>query len=331
MSVYVVKRPAAKGSRWHVRYRAGRYGSTVHLGSFALEREALAVKERARSLELAGITPSRTSLQGIAGDGQLLADACERWLKTRVDVAERTLINHRQAVAMIKDRWPRTVADSLRKADVQDWVAQMTTMYAPGTVKLRLGTLQQILDWLDIDPNPARRVRRPRLGERRKEIPTEAALGRVREALPARYHALWDVLLYGGLRISEALELEWDDVDEARGQLTANGRKTGNGGERPRSVAVLEGQPDWLPTRPEGARGTDRVFAFGDHGPHTVWLAVSQTAERLGVKCSPHTLRHAHASILLRDGLLDPARAAERLGQSVATYLSTYTHVIYRD
>ena len=139
-------------------------------------------------------------------------------------------------------------------------------------------------------------------------------------------------LLYGsGLRISELVELDVDDVDLQERSVRAFGK-----GSRERIVPlgrpaatavatwVRDGRPQLRPSVAAvcvNARG-GRLSRQG------AWKVVKRLASRagLGEAVSPHTLRHTFATHLL-DGGADVRVVQELLGHASVATTQIYTHV----
>ncbi len=180
---------------------------------------------------------------------------------------------------------------------------------------------------------------------------------RVRELLQAAketpYYACIFTAVYTGMRRSELLGLRWCDVDLELATLsivqtlhqTQNGKyvigkpKT-KGSSRmiamsPSLAILLREQKQnreldrmllGKPILPE-----DLVFSNPDGSPlrpNTVSRAFEKIARSLGLKMRFHDLRHAHATLMLRQGV-HPKIVSERLGHSsVAITLDIYSHVL---
>lgn len=84
-----------------------------------------------------------------------------------------------------------------------------------------LGTLRQVLDFADLDPNPARdrRVKLPRPEENVPNPPTAAEVATIVENAPRRWRLAIRVLEQTGMRVGELVGLEWGDVDRAELRL----------------------------------------------------------------------------------------------------------------
>lgn len=149
-----------------------------------------------------------------------------------------------------------------------------------------------------------------RLAER---IASESAIQRML-ALESnqRNHALLRLMYATGLRVSEACNLCWRDLQEPgdTGQVTVFGK----GGK---TRAVLLSAETWqeLTTLREEARPDDPVFRSRKGGAldtAQAWRIVKAAVERAGLPegFSPHWLRHAHAIHALDRGSLRAIRAS---------------------
>lgn len=119
---------------------------------------------------------------------------------------------------------------------------------------------------------------------------------------------LWALLVFmsnTGTRVSEALRLEWDDVDLEAG--TALLGRTKNGKARQVNlnalvVVALAGKRAWEQTGVGARFATDHVFSFS--GKRNVYRSLRATCERAGVPYhSTHPAgRHTFAKRILRAG-----------------------------
>ena len=142
-------------------------------------------------------------------------------------------------------------------------------------------------------------------------------------------------LLYGcGARISEAVGLDVDDVDESSGAVLLHGKGSKDRLVPVGSYAVQAVTAYLVRGRPELAsagRGTPALFLNhrgGRLSRQTAWQVLRDAAERAGVTASvsPHTLRHSFATHLL-DGGADVRVVQELLGHASVTTTQIYTMV----
>ncbi|MFH8252923.1 site-specific tyrosine recombinase XerD [Microbacterium sp. B2969] len=148
-----------------------------------------------------------------------------------------------------------------------------------------------------------------------------------------RDRALLELLYATGARVSEAVDLDVDDVSHGD-VLRVRGK-----GAKERIVPVgsyARAAIDAYLTRarPELSRrgkATPRLFLGARGAPlsrQSAWLVIQQAAERaqLTVHVSPHTLRHSFATHLLQGGA-DVRVVQELLGHASVATTQIYTHV----
>jgi integrase/recombinase XerD len=172
--------------------------------------------------------------------------------------------------------------------------------------------------------------------------PTEAASApdaSARAAVALRDRALLEVLYAAGLRISEALRLDAEDVSLDGGFVRVIGK-----GDKERLVPIGEVAVGWLRRYIREARATWLLSApsagLSRGGPIFVtpsgrrlarqqaWSAVKAAARRAGLdeRVTPHTLRHSFATHLLEGGA-DLRIVQELLGHASISTTQIYTHV----
>jgi integrase/recombinase XerD len=193
--------------------------------------------------------------------------------------------------------------------------------------------------WCTADPS--REVRPPAPSRRLpKALPVEQvtalldAAGAAGTPLALRDRALLELLYGTGARISEAVGLAVDDVDDRAGVVRLDGK-----GGRQRVVPVgsfaREAVAAYLvrarPGLAAAGRGTSALFLNSRGGRlsrQSAWTVLRAAAQRAGVpgEVSPHTLRHCFATHLL-DGGADVRVVQELLGHASVTTTQVYTLV----
>lgn len=153
-----------------------------------------------------------------------------------------------------------------------------------------------------------------------------------------RSRALLELLYAAGVRISEALRLDREDLSLDAGTVRVIGK-----GDRERQVPVGEIAVEWLRRwidegRPEllkvGHVAPPRggPLFLGDRGRRLArqqgWATVKSAAHRAGLadQVSPHTLRHSFATHLLEGGA-DLRIVQELLGHASISTTQLYTHL----
>lgn len=335
MSVYVIRRANAKRpATWHVRWSKGKYEPYVYLGSLDTKARAEARKHKVLDLLAIGIEPTLAMFKHVSPieDRQGLHDAAKAWMGAQVQWEASTRTVRESYVRLVVDYFgAKTQPRKITVDQVQAWIRAMTEGgIKPTTQRARLNCLSGILAFAKHPDNPVRSddLKRAKGRAARRPLPSILQLAGIRERLNPLDRALFDVLEHTGMRVSEATSMTWAEVDAAARRLVGRGTKSFE-----RVIPVLDGQPDWLPVKPEGADPDALVY---DGLTSKVFAKHLATASgEVGFHLNPNRLRHVHASRLLAGaqggGLetsMGPADMAYRMGHSVPVFLSTYTHRI---
>jgi integrase len=203
--------------------------------------------------------------------------------------------------------------------------------YQASTLHQYLGVVRQALDQADLDrPNPARdrRLRLPVIeADEEFSPPSYEEFLAILEAVAPRYRDLLVVIERTGLRISEALSVEWTDLDLRRGALrVARGRTKGRTAGRrfvPLTPAVAEVILRQAP--PDERRGP--IFAgLTDQGARN---ALRRACLTTGTPhYHPHDLRGRFVSLCLIAGV--PVELVRRMAghRRTSMTLDVYSHVV---
>ncbi len=219
--------------------------------------------------------------------------------------------------------------------------------YAKTTIARRLAALRSWFRYLyregRLAANPAEGLRGPRPDRKLPHFLTEDRLGQLlaapREAGPfgLRDRAILETIYSGGLRVSELVGLNLDDLDLDSESAIIRGK-----GKRER-LAML-GRPAmralrrWLQAREavlaQKRRASPAVF-LNKHGTRLSARSVGRLVTKylalagLDPRTSPHTLRHSFATHLLDRGA-DIRGVQELLGHQSLSTTQIYTHVTTR-
>jgi site-specific recombinase XerD len=200
-----------------------------------------------------------------------------------------------------------------RRADIECFARHLEAMgRARATIARRLCTVSCFYRYAEqeglIAVSPAAHVRRPRLdyeshatGLDRNEV---GAMLVAAGLATARDHALISVLALNGLRVSEAIGADIEDLGLERGHRTL-------------TIVRKGGKVVTVPLAPRTARAIDLAVGERCAGPifattngeridrHTAGRIVRRIARRAGIakRVGPHTLRHAFITAALDAGV----------------------------
>ncbi len=189
-----------------------------------------------------------------------------------------------------------------------------------------------------IEEDPTAQLDQPKLG---RPLPKSMSPEQVEDLLQApdtdtaiglRDRAMLELLYASGLRISELISLQVNQVNLRQGVVRVVGK-----GNKERLVPMGESAIQWLVKFVETGRsellaGEGAVLFPSRRGRQmtrqTFWYAVKRYAAGAGISqdISPHTLRHAFATHLVDNGA-DLRAVQMMLGHSDLSTTQIYTHV----
>lgn len=305
-----------------------RQGKKVSTG----QNEALAHSELARMLRA----------YGAGGDpaSETLDRYLAQWLEDhRPTVRPSTFVSYQGHV----DRHIRPLLGGiplarLRPSDVRRLIAdRLAAGLAPATVGLIVTTLRIALGQAHADraipDNPAAAVKLPRVERAPIEAMTEEMADAIIAATKGTFlEALVVLLLGSGVRLGEALGLDWGDVHEDEGYVTIRRSKTkvrvqvisedaaeALRSHRARRPRIGKGEPVFL-----GPRTHDRLTTM------TVSHAFPKMLVAAGLpRLTPHGLRHGVATRLMAKGVHRNV-IADYLGHATPAMTDRYMHVAPR-
>ncbi len=217
--------------------------------------------------------------------------------------------------------------------------------YTKSTTARKLATLRSFYKFLIrrgvVSVNPLSTIRTPK---QEKRLPKTLDLEQVQklldapgdgDLLSARDKAMLEILYSSGIRVSELVELEMQDLDLQEGVLRVKGK-----GRKDRltpigSQAIKAVQRYFelrsLDSRCQQSKHQSRVF-LNKHGQTLSTRSVRRKLDKYLVSAgldpgiSPHTLRHSFATHLLNNGA-DLRSVQELLGHQSLSTTQIYTHL----
>jgi integrase/recombinase XerC len=278
-------------------------------------------------------------------------DGFLRYLETEIRASKHTLRAYRRDVEAFADaveqrrgRAPRVRDLNLR--EVRAHLAGLHDTHAASTIGRKLSALRSFADYCRdrglIRDNEVALVRRPK--ERRK-LPTALPVEDVGQLIdgPARDtaarvrdRAVLEVLYGGGLRVSECVGLDLEDLRFSGDTLTLRIR-SGKGNkdrEVPLGGSAVRALREWLDRREELVRpgSPGRAVFLGVRGgrfsARTVRHMLRRRCLQTGARATigPHGLRHSFATHLLESGC-DLRSIQMMLGHASLSTTQRYTHL----
>jgi integrase/recombinase XerC len=221
--------------------------------------------------------------------------------------------------------------------------------YSPATLARKIATLRSFYKWSLrtglTSTNPMTLIRTPRQSKR---LPKAISIEQIERLLSApsesdvlgrRDRAMLETLYSTGIRVSELVSLDVDDIDLENGSMRVRGK-----GKKERMVPLgahavsavqmyiqlAEKDPHFLSTWTEGT-DTKPLF-LNKHAKRLSSRSVRRKLDKylrqigLDPSISPHTLRHSFATHLLDNGA-DLRSVQELLGHQSLSTTQVYTHL----
>jgi len=231
----------------------------------------------------------------------------------------------------------------LEPLTVRAYLAMMRNSgYSKSTVARKLATLRSFYKHLvrteRIDASPVSVIRTPRQDKRLPKLLDIKQIEALLDApdtttvLGARDKAIIETIYSAGLRISELVGLDVEDIDEFSGALRIAGK-----GKKERLVPLggmaLAAIEAYVAMR-NGALGSvgEGALFLNRHGKRLSARSVRRKMDKylliagIGLHVSPHTLRHSFATHML-DGGADLRSVQEMLGHASLSTTQIYTHL----
>jgi integrase/recombinase XerC len=233
---------------------------------------------------------------------------------------------------------------------LREWLSHLYERdQKPATIRRKMASLRGLFRYLSrehrISRDPARLLRLPKMPKSLPLVPnaevTNALVdgaGRddLEQPYPKRDHLLFEILYGCGLRISEAVGLNTDDIDQAERWLRVRGK-----GKKERQVPYGAKAADALAAylserAPTGAAADARAVFLNHRGKRITDRGARNIVRFYAAYVAgdpsihPHTLRHAFATHLLSDGA-DLRSIQELLGHARLSTTQKYTRVSLTD
>jgi tyrosine recombinase XerC len=251
---------------------------------------------------------------------------------------ERSL---REFFSFLRDRG----VHNLTKVTRQIWRAHSNSLmeqgFARASIACKQSAIRSFYTYLNreeiVPTNPFKKVSSPKLDRRLPSFLTVEEAKRLIEApdpsrpLGQRDRALLELLYASGLRVSELVGLDVEQINPTTNEISVWGKGAkerivliGGPAARALDTYINEGRPQLLGSRKNRALFVNR---YGGRLPaRRVQKIISKHAVVINKKVHPHMLRHTFATHLL-DGGADLKVVQELLGHADLSSTQIYTHV----
>jgi tyrosine recombinase XerC len=271
----------------------------------------------------------------------------EAYLKAEKNLSPYTIRNYQKSVIDFNNYLARRKVTSLHFVDkqtIRGYLAQLAAdKNKKNTISGKLSALRSFFKYLQIekliDVNPILSISAPKLDKRIPEFltqdETEKLLYSPNMASPQgqRNRAILELLYAGGLRVSELVNLDVDQLDLDSREIRVVGK-----GSKERIILIGRPAVNFLAKYINdgrrqllGGRINRALFVNKDGGripPRRVQKILDSMAKKAGFKKKvyPHLLRHTFATHML-DHDADLRVVQELLGHASLSTTQVYTHV----
>jgi integrase/recombinase XerC len=269
------------------------------------------------------------------------------YLRYERRLAPLTLENYRRDLAKVSQYCLKHHIDSWRQLDVhriRTFVAEQHRRGLGGrSIQRGLSALRTLFNFLiregEVSSNPVNGVRAPKSARKLPDVLDVDQVGHLlnitgNDDLARRDRAMMELIYSSGLRLSELVNLDINDIDLADAMV----RITGKGGKTrvvPIGRYAHEAITKWLASR-NSLVGDDEPALFvsrrgGRMTPRAVQLRMQEWAIKQGIstRVHPHMLRHSFASHLLESSG-DLRAVQELLGHADISTTQIYTHLDFQ-
>jgi len=179
------------------------------------------------------------------------------------------------------------------------------------TISTKVSIIKSFFSWLEVEEiitsNPANKIEKPKINKNKKrKYLSHEQIEKLRESAEKLIdRVMVEVLYTSGIRVSEAVNLDWNNIDfESKNLFIQNG-KGGKNRTTPISTKAILLLKKYLETRKD-----DEEWVFQSNfkrrmSKESIERHIRLLGEEAGIKkrITPHTLRHSLATHLLNQGL----------------------------
>lgn len=265
------------------------------------------------------------------------------YLQVERGLAKNSLASYKRDLAKLKKYAEDMGLDivHLSRKDLRGFIASLSKSgLSPGSVGRIISAVRGFYKFLLLDghikKHPAEDLDTPQKGLYLPKFMTEDEVEKllaepdISEEIGLRDRAILEMMYASGLRVSEAANLQIDDVDVDAGILTCKGK-----GNKQRKVPLGKSAVEWLKSHLARRKKREHIefrnlFVTSLGKPinrQIIFKFIKEYAEKAGLEdISPHTLRHSFATHLMQNGA-DSRSVQAMLGHADISTTQIYTHV----
>ncbi len=317
-----------------IRKRRGKYQVRIHRKGYpALSKTFLTrvdAQRWGREMEI------QLERDGVPRPDTSLAQLLTRYLESVTPSKKNCRVEAQRIKKWAKDPIGSKRVEAVTASELASWRNHRLSEGLSGsTVRNYLATLSAVYrhaasEWgYQHLENPVARLKRPSPGKARARRVSDQEIGRVKSATESAYlAALIDLAIETGMRLSELVNVRWNNIDLDARTVFLPDTKNGHPRTVPLSTRAVQTLRDLRQGVVQGLN--DALFPVT---PHAVTVAFRRACKRvqrasgggLAVNLRFHDLRHEAVSRLFERGL-NPMEVAAISGHRSMQMLARYTH-----
>lgn len=230
----------------------------------------------------------------------------------------------------------------LNKKDIQNYIQNLSKKESASSISRSISTLKSFYKFLELNKytslNPLTTITNPKTVKKLPKILSEEEIEKLLDInlktdFDYRNKAMLELMYSSGLRVSELINLNVNDIDLSNASVRIFGK-----GSKERIIPLNDYAIDALNNyilnhrRSLFKHGESNYLFLNNHGNKMTrqgfFKILEKIAKEKGIKSelSPHTLRHSFATHLLKHGA-DLRSIQELLGHSDISTTQIYTHI----
>ena len=174
----------------------------------------------------------------------------DRWFETiRSNLKPASALRRTVCIKQLKQSLGSLVVRNITPRDCDEWVINRATSISASSFNKERDTLKRIFQFAMRDgivlDNPASHIDRRKLGKPRVIIPTQAQFSllvhtvKAADSRASDAAVLLELLAYSGMRLAEATNLTWGEIDFERGVFAVTGGEGGTKNHEARTVPLF--------------------------------------------------------------------------------------------
>lgn len=272
-------------------------------------------------------------------------DSFVEYLRGQKRAAANTIVSYQRDLFRVQQHCQANEIDAwrlLQQTDVRHYIAQRHKGGASArTLQRELAAIRSFYRFLQkhqqVEHNPAIGVQAPKTAKKLpKNLDVDQICGlldaNADQVLEIRDLAMFELFYSSGLRLSELVMLDNNDLSLSDGSLLVRFGKGGKQRQLPVGSKAVTAIQKWQTCKPETASPAVFISATGNRlNQRSVQLRLQRWCVKLGLPehVHPHMLRHSFASHML-EASQDIRAVQELLGHSDIGTTQIYTHLDFQ-